>query len=312
MPDFFINGQPVHAEPGQTVLQAALAAGHYIPYFCWHPNLSVAGNCRMCIVDVEDGKGGTWSEIACNMPIEEGMKVLTDTESVRARRKETLQLILLNHPVDCGICDKAGECMLQDQHYEYHGERPVSFEPKVTGDQVPLAVRAHRHRQRALHLLLALHALHRRGVRLAFAGDPVPRRPLAGACGRGRRLRPRPVLGQRGGHLPGRRAAVEELHVPLARLVPEADAVDLPGLRARLHRQHLAPQARVEAERARSAPQRVDRPRDAARESGRQRAVDLQQGPRPREDLRASARRAGPAEGQAGRTGGGGRSARAT
>ncbi len=132
MPDFFINGQPVHAEPGQTVLQAALAAGHYIPYFCWHPNLSIAGNCRMCIVDVEDGKGGTWSEIACNMPIEEGMKVLTETESVRNRRKETLQLILLNHPVDCGICDKAGECMLQDQHYEYHGERPVSFEPKVT------------------------------------------------------------------------------------------------------------------------------------------------------------------------------------
>ena len=131
MPDFFINGQPVHAEPGQTVLQAALAAGHYIPYFCWHPNLSIAGNCRMCIVDVEDGKGGTWSDIACNMPIDEGMKVLTETESVRARRKETLQLILLNHPVDCGICDKAGECMLQDQHYEYHGERPVSFDPKV-------------------------------------------------------------------------------------------------------------------------------------------------------------------------------------
>jgi NADH-quinone oxidoreductase subunit G len=86
----------------------------------------------MCIVDVEDGKGGTWSEIACNMPIEEGMKVLTETDSVKERRKETLQLILLNHPVDCGICDKAGECMLQDQHYEYHGERPVSFEPKVT------------------------------------------------------------------------------------------------------------------------------------------------------------------------------------
>jgi NADH-quinone oxidoreductase subunit G len=132
MPEFFINGQPVHAEPGQTVLQAALAAGHYIPYFCWHPNLSVAGNCRMCIVDVEDGKGGTWSDIACNMPVDEGMKVLSESESVRARRKETLQMILLNHPIDCGICDKAGECMLQDQHYEYHGERPVSFEPKVT------------------------------------------------------------------------------------------------------------------------------------------------------------------------------------
>ena len=58
--------------------------------------------------------------------------MLTDSDSVKERRKETLQLILLNHPVKCGICDKAGECMLQDQHYEYHGERPVSFEPKVT------------------------------------------------------------------------------------------------------------------------------------------------------------------------------------
>jgi NADH-quinone oxidoreductase subunit G len=131
MPEFFINGVAVQSEPGQTVLRAALAAGHYIPYFCWHPNLSVDGNCRMCIVEVEDGKGGTWSDIACNMPIDEGMKVLTDSETVRARRKEILQLILLNHPVDCGICDKAGECMLQDQHYEYHGERPVSFDPKV-------------------------------------------------------------------------------------------------------------------------------------------------------------------------------------
>jgi NADH-quinone oxidoreductase subunit G len=131
MPEFFVNGQPVHAEPGQTVMQAALAAGHYIPYFCWHPNLSVAGNCRICIVEVEDSKGGTWMDIACNMPVDEGMRVLTDSEGVTKRRKEILQMILLNHPVDCGICDKAGECSLQDYHYEYNGERPVSFDPKV-------------------------------------------------------------------------------------------------------------------------------------------------------------------------------------
>jgi len=132
MPDFFINGQPVHAEKGQTVLQAALAAGFYIPYFCWHPNLSVAGNCRVCVVEVEGENGGeNWSEIACNMPISEGMRVLTDSEGVRAQRKQTLQFILLNHPVDCGICDKAGECMLQDHHYAYNGEPSVSTVPKV-------------------------------------------------------------------------------------------------------------------------------------------------------------------------------------
>ena len=131
MPDFFINGQPVHAERDQTVMQAALANGFFIPYFCWHPNLSVAGNCRICVVEVEDPKGGNWVEIACNMPVSEGMRVLTDSEAVRKRRKETLQLILLNHPVDCGICDKAGECTLQDYHYAYHGERSVSRDAKV-------------------------------------------------------------------------------------------------------------------------------------------------------------------------------------
>jgi NADH-quinone oxidoreductase subunit G len=132
MPDFFINGQPVHAEKGQTVLQAALAAGFYIPYFCWHPHLSVAGNCRVCVVEVEgEGGGGSWSDISCNMPVSEGMRVLTDSESVREQRKQILQFILLNHPVDCGICDKAGECMLQDHHYTYNGEPSISTVPKV-------------------------------------------------------------------------------------------------------------------------------------------------------------------------------------
>jgi NADH-quinone oxidoreductase subunit G len=132
MPDFFINGQKVAAEKGQTVLQAALAAGFYIPYFCWHPNLSVAGNCRVCVVEVEaEGGGDSWTDIACNMPISEGMRVLTDSETVREQRKQILQFILLNHPVDCGICDKAGECMLQDHHYAYNGEPSVSTVPKV-------------------------------------------------------------------------------------------------------------------------------------------------------------------------------------
>jgi NADH-quinone oxidoreductase subunit G len=131
MPDFFVNGQPVQAAPGQTVMQAALAAGHFIPSFCWHPHLSVAGNCRVCMVEVEESKGGNWVEIACNMPVAEGMRVLTDSERVRQRRKEVLQLITLNHPVDCGICDKAGECTLQDYHYAYNGAPSASRDAKV-------------------------------------------------------------------------------------------------------------------------------------------------------------------------------------
>jgi len=132
MPDFFINGQPVKAEKGQTVMQAAAAHGFFIPTFCWHPHLSVAGNCRICVVEVEgEGGGGGWVEIACNMPVTEGMRVLTDSEAVRQRRRETLQFILLNHPVDCGICDKAGECTLQDYHYELNGQPSISTVPKV-------------------------------------------------------------------------------------------------------------------------------------------------------------------------------------
>ena len=127
MPEIFINGQAIQAREDQTVLQVALENGVFVPYFCWHPQLSVVGNCRMCLVEVE-GRG---LDIACNMPITKGMRVLTDSERVRARRKETLQLILLNHPVDCGICDKAGECTLQDYHYTYNGEQSLSFDAKV-------------------------------------------------------------------------------------------------------------------------------------------------------------------------------------
>jgi NADH-quinone oxidoreductase subunit G len=132
MPEIFINGQAVEAADNQTVMQVALANGFFIPYFCWHPNLSVHGNCRICVVEVEgDGGGSGWLEIACNMPVSKGMRVLTDSERVKARRKETMQFITLNHPVDCGICDKAGECMLQDHHVAYNGSPSVSRDPKV-------------------------------------------------------------------------------------------------------------------------------------------------------------------------------------
>lgn len=132
MPDFFIDGVKVSAGKGQTVMQAALANGFFIPYFCWHPQLSVAGNCRICVVEVEaDGGGSSWTDIACNMPVTEGMRVLTDSDTVRAQRRRILQFLLLNHPVDCGICDKAGECMLQDHHYAYNGLPSVSTVPKV-------------------------------------------------------------------------------------------------------------------------------------------------------------------------------------
>jgi NADH-quinone oxidoreductase subunit G len=128
MPQIFINGQPVQADRGQTVMEAARASGHFIPYFCWHPNLSVAGNCRICAIQIEDR---SWVEIACNMPVSEGLRVLTDSPKVKEYRKSIMQLMTLNHPVDCGICDKSGECMLQDYHYAYNGEPSISRDAKV-------------------------------------------------------------------------------------------------------------------------------------------------------------------------------------
>ena len=128
MPQIFINGQPVQAERNQSVLQAALANGFYIPYFCWHPELSIAGNCRMCAIQIE---GRSWVEISCNMPVSEGMRVLTDSDVVKEYRRSIMQLLTLNHPVDCGICDKAGECKLQDYHYRYNGAPSLSRDAKV-------------------------------------------------------------------------------------------------------------------------------------------------------------------------------------
>jgi NADH-quinone oxidoreductase subunit G len=127
MTEILINGRKLEARTGQTVLEVARANGIFVPTFCWHPQLSIAGNCRMCLVEVE-GRG---LDIACNMPVSAGMSVLTDSPEVRAHRKAMLQFITLNHPVDCGICDKAGECTLQDYHYAYNGEPSLSREPKV-------------------------------------------------------------------------------------------------------------------------------------------------------------------------------------
>ncbi len=127
MPVMFINDQPVDTGEHRTVLQVALANGFYVPHFCWHPELSIVGNCRVCVVE-QEGRG---VGIACNMPVAEGLRIQTESEPVRAQRKAMLQFILLNHPVDCGICDKAGECTLQDYHYAYNGAPALSHEPKL-------------------------------------------------------------------------------------------------------------------------------------------------------------------------------------
>ena len=111
MPKLTIDGQEVEVPAGSTVLQACEAAGREIPVFCYHPRLNIAGNCRMCLVEQEKAPKPIAS---CAMPVAEGMVIKTDTPAVHKARRGVLELLLINHPLDCPICDQGGECDLQD------------------------------------------------------------------------------------------------------------------------------------------------------------------------------------------------------
>ena len=111
MPKLTIDGQEVEVPPGSTVLQACEAAGREVPVFCFHPRLNIAGNCRMCLVEVAKMPK---PQASCALPVAEGMVVSTDTPAVHKARKGVLELLLINHPLDCPICDQGGECDLQD------------------------------------------------------------------------------------------------------------------------------------------------------------------------------------------------------
>ena len=116
MPKIFINEKSINVDEGITVLQACEIAGIEIPRFCYHERLSIAGNCRMCLVEMENSAKPVAS---CAMPVAEGMKIKTNTEMVEKARKGVMEFLLINHPLDCPICDQGGECDLQDQAMAY-------------------------------------------------------------------------------------------------------------------------------------------------------------------------------------------------
>jgi len=117
MVEIFINDSAIRVKEGTTVLKAAEKAGIHIPHICFHDAFPPEGSCRMCLVEIE---GHPCLELACSTQVREGMKVYTETENVRDARKGVLEFILAEHPMDCPICDKAGECTLQD-YYEQYG-----------------------------------------------------------------------------------------------------------------------------------------------------------------------------------------------
>jgi NADH-quinone oxidoreductase subunit G len=140
MPKFVLDGKEIPFEPGETVMQAAWREGIEIPHYCWHPGLSIAANCRMCLVHVESGRQMampqlTWDEAkgeyvpstkpklqpACQLAAAEDMVVSSTDDEVKTAQASVQEFLLLNHPVDCPICDQAGECKLQDYYYEHQG-----------------------------------------------------------------------------------------------------------------------------------------------------------------------------------------------
>jgi NADH dehydrogenase/NADH:ubiquinone oxidoreductase 75 kD subunit (chain G) len=116
----FVNGQEVEVEAGKNLIDAFGAIGIEIPHLCYHPALGADGNCRMCLVGIEDGRPPLVP--ACKTKVAEGMKVQLDTEKIKKIQRDIMELELINHPIDCPICDQAGECKLQDYYVKYDGQ----------------------------------------------------------------------------------------------------------------------------------------------------------------------------------------------
>ena len=115
-----IDGQQVTVAKGTTLLQAAIQSGHEVPYYCYHPGLGIDGSCRVCLVKIEKmGKLQT----ACYTYCSDGMVAWTNTPEVVAARASVFEFLLINHPLDCPVCDKGGECPLQDFSYTFGPER---------------------------------------------------------------------------------------------------------------------------------------------------------------------------------------------
>ena len=128
MPKCTINGKEVEVKEGASVIEAFKASGQEIAHYCWHPGLSIAGVCRLCMVEVE---GNPRLQIACNTQVQEGMAISNQSEKVKETVKWGLDFHLINHPLDCPICDQAGECGLQNQYMKFGQYTPEMAERKV-------------------------------------------------------------------------------------------------------------------------------------------------------------------------------------
>ena len=148
MPKLTIDGQEVEVPPGSTILQACEAAGREVPVFCFHPRLNIAGNCRMCLVEVAKMPK---PQASCALPVAEGMVVSTNTPAVHKARRGVLELLLINHPLDCPICDQGGECDLQDLTLFYGPDHSRFAENKRPVPDKDLGPLVSTHMTRCIH-----------------------------------------------------------------------------------------------------------------------------------------------------------------
>ena len=133
-----INGRPVAARKGELIIAAADRSGDYIPRFCYHPRMSSVGMCRQCLVEVE-GPRGPMMVVSCMTPVAEGQVVRTETDQVKRAQEGIIELLLANHPLDCPVCDKGGECPLQDQAFS-HGPGESRFIEEKRHYEKPIAI----------------------------------------------------------------------------------------------------------------------------------------------------------------------------
>ncbi len=167
-----IDGRELEVGDGERInaIQAAARLGIEIPHYCWHPGLSVVGSCRMCLVETgtRDAAGGKVTMLpklvpACNTLVRDGLVIATQTEKVQQARAMVEEGLLLRHPIDCPICDKAGECTLQDFHFRY-GQKERRRCPAV--HQPPAGRRRRRHPVRgSLRDVQPLRTIHPRNQR---------------------------------------------------------------------------------------------------------------------------------------------------
>lgn len=132
MPNLTIDGKTVEVEPGTTVIQAAEKLGIELPRYCYHPGLSIVGQCRICLVEIEKMPK---LQVACYTPVTDGMVVHTQSEKALRARKDVLEMLLLNHPLDCPVCDQAGECWLQEYYMRIGQYDSKMIEDKVKKDK---------------------------------------------------------------------------------------------------------------------------------------------------------------------------------